>query len=165
MKSILEKLVNDIHEIYDVKVPIDINEVVEKIGGSIEYTENRFKTNSIIKTSKGFIISIVHKKDKYLEKISIAQAIATLFLIYGYRINPDRWNNKEINEENLTLEQINAINYFSYAFLMPKNIFTKVVEENTVDGYVKMKKVAEYFDVSVSQVFCRGKDIGIFKHF
>ena len=34
MKSILEKLVNDIHEIYDVKVPIDINEVVEKIGGS-----------------------------------------------------------------------------------------------------------------------------------
>ena len=163
MKSILEKLVNDIYEIYDIKVPIDINEVVEKIGGSIEYS--KFQTNNIIRTNKGFIIPIVHKKDKYLEKISIAQEIAILFLIYRYRINEDRWNNKEINEENLTLEQINAINYFSYAFLMPKNIFTKVVEENTVDGYVKMKKVAEYFDVSVSEVFCRGKDIGIFKHF
>ena len=51
---------------------------------------------------------------------------------------------------------------FAAAFLMPREIFFKVMNENyNGDGTYSMNKVADYFQVSLESAINRGRWLGI----
>ena len=56
------------------------------------------------------------------------------------------------------------VNYFAWAFLMPKGEFMKVIKENTDSkNNVRIENVAEHFCVSESAVVNYGRMLGIFR--
>ena len=52
------------------------------------------------------------------------------------------------------------INEFAAAFLMPKELYKRVMDENTVGNAVYIAKVAQYFNVSIDAASYRGKWLG-----
>ena len=66
-----------------------------------------------------------------------------------------------------SIEEILQCNEFALALLMPEREFRKQVELNTnEDGTINTKRIAEYFQVSISDASLRGRNLGLFeKHF
>ena len=62
-------------------------------------------------------------------------------------------------ESKYPLEEYQA-NDFAEALLMPKDVYKKVLDQYTVGNKVQTAKIAEYFGVSVSTAYSRGKSLG-----
>jgi len=63
-----------------------------------------------------------------------------------------------------TLEQEQEANDFAFALLMPEKEYRNQVDINTKsDGTVDTKKIAEYFNTTVSLAAERGYRLGILK--
>lgn len=54
-------------------------------------------------------------------------------------------------------------NAFALAFLMPEKEYRVVVSENTANGVVDTKAVAEHFHVSISDASARGVSLGLLR--
>ena len=56
-------------------------------------------------------------------------------------------------------------NYFALCFLMPEDEYIRVYEENLMDNghEVNTAKIAEHFNVAVSEAAQRGVDLGLIK--
>lgn len=165
LRMLINNLTQDIIELYDIQVPIqNINDVVEKLGGRIEESFNvdNMSDGSIRKQDDGFVIFVSPFQSRERKKFTIAHELGHLFLHMGYRINLELWN----RQENATyyragdsLEEYQA-NEFAAAFLMPKNKYKEIMDQNTVGNMVETGKIADYFGVSVSAASNRGKFLG-----
>lgn len=63
-------------------------------------------------------------------------------------------------ESKYPLEEYQA-NDFAEALLMPKDVYKKVLDQYTVGNKVQTTKIAEYFGLSVSTAYSRGKSLGL----
>lgn len=54
-------------------------------------------------------------------------------------------------------------NVFALAFLMPEKEYRAVASENTANGIVDTKAVAEHFHVSISDAFARGVSLEVLR--
>lgn len=167
MSDKIQRLINDLSadiiDIYDIHIPIrDINDVVTALGGYIE--ENKCICSSAIrKQNDGFVIYIPSFYSADRKRFAVAQELGHLFLHMGYKISPKLWGkqkNMVYYESKYPLEEYQA-NDFAEALLMPKNVYKKVLDQYTVGNKVQTAKIAEYFGVSVSTAYSRGKSLGV----
>lgn len=162
----ITKIINNIAEgiidIYKIHIPInDINDVVTTLGGYIE--ENKDICDSAIrKQNDRFVIYMPSFYSAERKRFAVAQELGHLFLHMGYKISPKLWDNQRnmvYYESKSPLEEYQA-NDFADALLMPKDVYKKVLEQYTTGGKVQTAKIAEYFGVSVSTAYNRGKSLG-----
>lgn len=160
---IINSLTEDLIRIYNIHVPInDISNVVTALGGYIE--ENKDICDSAIrKQNDGFVIYMPFSYSEERKRFAMAQELGHLFLHMGYKISPKLWNkqrNMFYYESKYPLEEYQA-NDFAEALLMPKDVYKKVLDQYTVGNKVQTAKIAEYFGVSVSTAYGRGKSLGL----
>lgn len=159
--AMINSLAKDIIDAYDIHIPIhDMNDVVTMLGGCIE--ENNSVCDSAIKKQNDrFVIYIPSSYSTERKRFAVAQELGHLFLHMGYMISPELWEkqkNMAYYESKYPLEEYQA-NDFADALLMPKDVYKKVLEQYTAGGKVQTAKIAEYFGVSVSTAYSRGKSL------
>lgn len=97
----IEDLVENILNEYDITIPIiNIEELVEKLGGKVVYDNLKFDFSCIEKTDdNSFLIKIntnddyfkkYYEKENYTKRI-IANELGYLFLYMGYQTNNELW--------------------------------------------------------------------------
>lgn len=163
IQQLINDLTADIIDIYDIHIPIcNMNDVVTTLGGYIE--ENKDICDSAIrKLNDGFVIYIPSSYSTERKQFAIAQELGHLFLHMGYKVSQKLWDkqkNMVYYESKYPLEEYQA-NDFAEALLMPKDVYKKVLDQYTVGSKVQTAKIAEYFGVSVSAAYSRGKLLGL----
>ncbi len=170
MNNMLRKRINelayDILAVYDIATPIDnIESVVKKIGGQIQETDELdFLTDGKVKKDRdSFIITVPESQSNSLRRnFTIAHELGHLFLHMGYQIDEELWE----NSDNMTLNRFGnserelEANEFAAAFLMPEKEYKRIAEKYSEGNTVFIRRVAEYFNVSVEAASYRGKWLG-----
>lgn len=161
--TMINNIAEDVIDTYDIHIPIrSINDVVTVLGGYLDDSADICDSN-VMKQNDGFVIYIPSSYSAERKQFAVAQELGHLFLHMGYKINPKLWDkqkNMVYYESKSPLEEYQA-NDFADALLMPKDVYKKVLEQYTVGSKVQTAKVAEYFGVSVSVAYSRGKSLGL----
>lgn len=161
--TIINNIAKDVIDTYDIHVPIyDINDVVKVLGGCIEEDSNIY-SSAIKKQNDRFVIYIPSSYSAERKRFAVTQELGHLFLHMGYKISQKLWDkqkNMVCYESKSPLEEYQA-NDFADALLMPKDVYKKVLEQYTTGSKVQTAKIAEYFGVSVSTAYSRGKSLGL----
>lgn len=161
--TMINNIAEDVIDTYDIHIPIhNINDVVTALGGYLDESVDICNSN-VIKQNDGFVIYIPSSYSAERKQFAVAQELGHLFLHMGYKISQKLWNkqkNMVYYESKSPLEEYQA-NDFADALLMPKDIYKKVLEQYTTGSKVQTAKIAEYFGVSVSTAYSRGKSLGL----
>lgn len=172
MEHLIEQFVEDLIKVYELPVPVtDLDNFVNNIGGSIIYDhidKECFHYSCLKKVNNSFCIYVSPVDDVQIKRFMISQEIGHLFLHMGYKTNNSLWNTfggNQIyeNTKSYSLEKQTAEKAFAFALLMPKTEYTRILNLYTHDGKANMKKIADYFGVTVSYSIMRGEDLGLIK--
>lgn len=161
-RRMINSLAEDILNIYNIPVPIqDIDEIVEKLGGTIQ-REVSFSDGTVEKNGEGFRIILSPFQDEKRERFTIAHELGHLFLHMGYRTNEKLWERQSDNIYHRigNSEKEYQANEFAAAFLMPANKYLEVLKGLVVDNMVDTSEIANFFNVSVEAASNRGKFLG-----
>lgn len=170
----IEDLTENILYEYDVTIPIiNIEELVEKIGGKVVYDNLEFNSSWIEKIDdKYFLIKINtnddwfmrHYEDKNYIKRIIAYELGHLFLYMGYKINNELYKSIQINKEYHThLLELDNVSIFKNSLFMPRNDFARIMEKyKTKDNTIDPQEIANYFNIGYGDVINRGRVLGFF---
>lgn len=160
--TMINNIAEDVIDTYDIHIPIrNINDVVTVLGGYLNESTD-ICNSDVMKWNDGFVIYIPSSYSAERKQFAVAQELGHLFLHMGYKISPKLWDNQRnmvYYESKSPLEEYQA-NDFADALLMPKNVYKKVLEQYTTGDKVQTAKIAEYFGVSVSTAYSRGKSLG-----
>ena len=147
----------------------DIKTLVEELDGNLVFNDFSINEAIITKSSSdspnAFEIMVNNNYNSQRIRFSIAHELGHLFLHMQYLINPDEWNNIEpgtshARNTNIPYSRYEAeANEFAAAFLMPKDRFLEVAEEN----FYNLNKIASIFNVSIESAKIRGKVLGIWE--
>lgn len=161
--AIINNVAEGIIDTYDIHVPIcNINDVVTALDGYV-YESADICNSNVMKQNDRFVIYTPSSYSAERKQFAIAQELGHLFLHMGYKINSKLWDkqkNMVYYESKYPLEEYQA-NDFADALLMPKDVYEKVLDQYTVGNKVQTAKIAEYFGVSVSTAYSRGKTLGL----
>lgn len=170
----IEDLAENILYKYDVTIPIvNIEELVEKLGGKVVYDNLNFDFSCIEKMDdNSFLIKIntnddyfkkYYEKENYVKRI-IADELGYLFLYMGYQTNNELWKSIQINKEYHThLLELDNVSIFKDSLFMPRNDFARIIEKyKTKDNNIDPQDVADYFNVWCRDVIDRGRVLGFF---
>lgn len=173
MNSSVRKAINEIsesiQEALNIEIPItNIEQIVQSINGeviTVDYLPENAEGRIYRKEDK-FVIEIPSMDNNNRINFTIAHELGHLFLHMGYLIDNEIWE-KNLNNEFFRKE-IGEMEYqaheFAAAFLMPREIFYNVMNENYHgNGYYDIEAVARYFNVSVSAAENRAKWLGLLK--
>ena len=170
----IEELTENILNEYDVTIPIiNIEELVEKIGGNVIYDNLEFDFSCIEKIdNKSFLIKIntnddyfkkYYEKENYIKRI-IANELGYLFLYMGYQTNNELWKSIQIKKEyHIHLLELDNVSIFKDSLFIPRNDFVRIIEKyKTKDNNIDPQDVADYFNVGCRDVIDRGRVLGFF---
>lgn len=161
-KEYIESLVNIIRETFNIQTPITeekLTEIINELGGSLEYRSDMIYDAKIERMGSEFIVSVNGSKPKNRQKFSIAHELGHLFL-HMKRLNEEYWINNIIEDSayyryGRGIEELES-DEFAGVLLMPRDEFLDKYYE-----YSNLEDVARYFDVSSSAVYVRCKNLGI----
>ena len=165
LRDKINELASTVLRCYEITPPIaDIAKEVEKLGGEIkeDCSLGVFSDGKIEKQGDSFSISVPTSQSSARKNFTIAHELGHLFLHMGYKIDRELWEsteNKVYNRSGDSEFELQA-NEFAAAFLMPKELYKKVMDENTVGNTVYIAKVAKFFNVSIDAASYRGKWLG-----
>lgn len=95
IRNMINSLAEDILDIYKIGFRVDdINDLVQKLGGSIQM-KNDFSYASLEKNGDGFKIIVSSYQDERRKRFAVAQELGHLFLHMGYKTNAEIWENKK----------------------------------------------------------------------
>lgn len=165
----IDDLTEKIIDAYNIQIPImNMKEVLKSIGGKIAYKNNYYELidGNIIKTHDrkfDILLPILNKNSN--NNFTIACNLGHIFLHMGYRTDFLLWNKIIIDKQYkfISSKQEKQSEYFALSLLMPKNIFLKIFYQYSDDDTVDMTKVANYFNVSISQSRRRASFLGLIK--
>ena len=172
MEHLIEQFVEDLIKVYELPIPVtNLDNFVNNIGGSIIYDyidHDYFQKSFLKKVNDSFFIYLSPTDDVRTKRFMVSQEIGHLFLHMGYKTNNSLWNTfggNQIyeNTKSYSLEKQTAANAFAFALLIPKTEYTRILNLYTHDGKANMKKIADYFGVTVSYAIMRGEDLGLIK--
>lgn len=161
-RNMINSLTEDILNSFNIETPIrDIDELVHLLGGTIQM-DSSFSDGALVKDGESFKIIVSPFQDDKRRRFTIAHELGHLFLHMGYLINTELWENQgeRVYQREGTSEREYQANEFAAAFLMPRDEYLKVMNENLVGNKVNTSKIAEYFNVSVEAASNRGKFLG-----
>lgn len=164
----LRRSINDLAQmvldVYEIASPIkDIDSVVTELGGSIieEIIPGIADGKMEYKSSKEFVIKVSPYQTKERRNFTIAHELGHLFLHTSYLDQDVTCEENEYYRMGDSEVEYEA-NEFAAAFLMPRNKYVEVLEENTdEDNLVDTQKIAEVFNVSADAASMRGKWLGL----
>jgi hypothetical protein len=168
----LDDVVNSLIKDAELVPPLTVAEdVVKKLGGTVVIEDfNDVCEGRVMKLADDkFKIRITpFDAESNRKNYAIYLALAFLMMDFGFIVQQEEWRKQDSFEWLYqgwleTKMPIEYKVYFALALQMPRSMFIEKVEENTKDGTVDLKPIAEYFGVSCSSVSKRGKDIGILK--
>ena len=165
LRDKINELASTVLRCYEITPPItDIAKEVGKLGGEIkeDCSLGVFSDGKIEKQGDSFSISVPTSQSSARKNFTIAHELGHLFLHMGYKIDKELWEspeNKVYNRSGNSEFELQA-NEFAAAFLMPKELYKKVMDENTVGNTVYIAKVAKFFNVSIDAASYRGKWLG-----
>ena len=149
IKNIVKKITNE----YNVKYPIDIDELIKKFGGN---------------TVKGLSLGIIKNDNKFTivsDDTNYQKALMLGFLILHLRFktNNDAWKNLEnkkyVYKTDMQFEQIKE---FAYDLLLPDDLFfkelSKVLDDNKQAKAEDVAEIGKKFKVSPTLIFSKAKD-------
>lgn len=164
----INRLAETIREGLDLDMPIDIEEAVNRLGGTLSASALDDKIEALVrKNGDRFEIVIHNDKPNPRKRFSIAHELGHLFLHMGYLVDPGKWGKAEEYKDSVYyrfgfgIEEDEA-NEFAAAFLMPEREFREAIAGNSKGGKCAIANVANVFDASKSAVIRRGQLLGIF---
>ena len=168
-RAIIDDLAVNFRNAMDIDIDkdkFDIEKTVLNIGGRVDYFDDNFCEEEVVKTEDdGFIIRIDKNRAEDRHRFSIARELGHLFMHMQY--GDDEWNRIEPGKYKrppgmaTVLEE--EANEFSAAFLMPAKRFIEVAKETSDDKFYYPIKIAEYFDTYKDAVIFRGKSLGLWE--
>lgn len=149
---------------------VELEDIIEHLGGEIVYDVMSLDDAFVLKDSPNSFKIVVDKWGyDTRNRFSIAHELGHLFLHMQYLINDEVWNSIEVGKKfsrqvgRAYSEIEEDANEFAGAFLMPKEIFLKTVEELTKGGYCNTQEVAKVFGVSADCVNIRGRKLNVWE--
>lgn len=168
VKNLINDIAGLIRDKYGIQGPInDIDNIVKRMGGRVveDYLLDGFSDGKIRKLGEdNFEISVSPFQSNERRNFTIAHELGHLFLNMGFETNDAKWTAQNVEyyrNGNSDLEY--QANEFAVAFLMPKDEYIKIMDENTVGDMVNTTRIAEYFHVSTEAAANRGKWLGYLK--
>ena len=165
-RNYINDLAQQVINAYSITIPItDIDEIVRRIGGTIE-EKNNFDDlcdGTIIKDGdNSFRIAISPFQNAQRRSFTIAHELGHLFLHMGFRTNLDLWRTQDqtVYRRFGSSAQEYQANEFAASLLMPREIYKSIIMKNAVDGRVDIVEIAKYFNVSQAAAINRGKFLG-----
>lgn len=165
-RNYINDLAQQVINAYSITIPItDIDEIVHRIGGTIE-EKNNFDDlcdGTIIKDGhNSFRIAISPFQNAQRRSFTIAHELGHLFLHMGFRTNLDLWKTQDqtVYRRFGSSAQEYQANEFAASLLMPREIYKSIIMKNAVDGRVDIVEIAKYFNVSQAAAINRGKFLG-----
>lgn len=166
------KEINDfadrLRDALDLRVPVDVELAVERLGGKIAYDETLTYEAMIAKKGETFEIRLSETPvTEARKKFSIAHELGHLFIHMGYIISREKWERISDYKDSAmyryghTEEEFEA-NEFAAALLMPAEMFRNVAEQHYDYGAFSIPGIAERFGVSREAAINRGRWLGIF---
>lgn len=166
VRSAIDTIADLAREAFDISAPIrDIADAVFRLGGYIEEVDDfsRLYGCAVEKTGEGcFVIYVPRGQIATRRNFTVAHELGHLFLHMGYKINERLWEAQTENPYCIAQsgrDEYQA-NEFAAAFLMPRREYDWKLRELTTDGTVRIREVADYFNVSVEAATNRGKALG-----
>lgn len=167
----IEDLTENILYEYDVTIPIvNIEELVEKLGGNVVYDNLKFDFSCIEKTDNNSFLIKINTNDDYFKKYYetenyikriIADELGNLFIYMGYQLDNELWKSFSTKKEYHM--GYGRRQNFHYSLLMPKNIFTQIIKKYEDENHmINTQDVADYFNVWRADVINRGEMLGFF---
>jgi Zn-dependent peptidase ImmA (M78 family) len=164
----ITSLADTIRESLELSVPVDLNQAVQRLGGTLSEIaiEPGQPEASVRKTGERFAIYLRHLEWQARKRFSVAHELGHLFLHMGYLVDPDAWKRSKDYKDSVYhrfghgIEEHEA-NVFAAAFLMPEKEFRAAVAEFG-SGHDLLKRLASHFGTSPSAVLIRGQELGIF---
>lgn len=165
LKNKINELANTVLKCYEISTPItDISKEIEKLGGTLkgDWTLGIYDYGKIEKQDNSFAIIIPANLPNSLKNFTVAHGLGHLFLYMGYKIDKELWSSYEngIHSPRYKLELEFQANEFAGAFLMPEEMYVKIMKENTEEKQVNISKIAKYFNVHIDHASYRGKSLG-----
>lgn len=168
IRNMINSLAEDILDIYKIGFRVDdINDLVQKLGGSIQMKKD-FSYASLEKNGDGFKIIVSSYQDEQRKRFAIAQELGHLFLHMGYKTNAEIWEKQadKVPFQEKDPEKVRQANEFAAALLMPRYIFFLTLEAasdiaESGKRTIHMQAVADFFNVSMSAAYTRAKIFGI----
>lgn len=168
-KNYISDVTKVIREAFNLQAPIDLELLVEQLGGKLIETSDVGENMEakIEKKQNSFVITIDPKRYDKRKRFSIAHELGHLFLHMGYLINPEKWNSTDQYIDSVyyrygyNIEEFEA-NEFAACLLMPVEEFIDISGQNFENGFYNIDEIAKHFDVSIQAVSNRGKFLGIF---
>jgi IrrE N-terminal-like domain len=159
-----------VRESLDLGVPIDIEEAVARLGGTVKEVEIAPGEPEAMVRRAGERFEITIKKNHWpaRNRFSVAHELGHLFLHMGYLVNPDAWGHSSEYRDSVYhrfgygVEEAEA-NLFAAAFLMPEAEFRKAVGDLGNREPVPIKELANYFKTSAAATLKRGQELGVFR--
>lgn len=163
----INSLAERIRATLDLSVPVDVEKAVERLNGEVA-TENLLDFEAKIeKVDEGFRITLSTEFPSARRKFSIAHELGHLFLHMGYLIAPKKWlqvgtyTDSVYFRSGYNTEEYEA-NEFAAAFLMPRETFLTVANQNREGNTFLIEPIASYFGVSSDAAKTRGKWLNVF---
>jgi len=154
-------IADKIRSVLRVETPVDLEKVIEALGGRIEYlgpSADRPEA-SIEKDphrARGFVIRLAGDKVIARQRFSLAHELGHLFLHMGFA-DIERWRSAPNFVESYNRQGYGEQEYeaheFAAAFLMPSAEYKQMLAASGSD----VSKVAEHFDVSREAALYRGR--------
>ncbi len=165
----ISALADTVRESLELGVPIDLNEAVRRLGGTL--CEARIEPGKpeamVSKTGERFQIVVRHHEWQARKRFSIAHELGHLFLHMGYLVNPDTWAKTGDYQDSVYhrfgygVEEQEA-NLFAAALLMPEKSFRAAVSELNSSAN-PLKRLASRFQTSPAAALRRGQELGLFR--
>lgn len=157
----LKEVVDRIVRVYEIAQPIsDVKKLVKKLGGMFECEISIGNSELVLTGNPIFTIKLPMSVYDVENKLTycVVYELSHLFLYTNYI---ERVSLTDISSSDLvrlmmdTYSNEKILKDFMYELLMPEEKFKSIVEENTVDGRVAMKKVASFFNVPLDHAINR----------
>jgi Zn-dependent peptidase ImmA (M78 family) len=170
-KKMIEKKAETLIKNYQVKeIPTPLDELAEKLGIKIQFQE--FEDNIsgfLFREGSKNIIGVNKNQPETRQRFTIAHEIGHFILHKGNLVHVDKKYRVNFRNENsstaVDFEEIEA-NTFAASLLMPEKEVKKIVKRKLSDGIDlqdsdELKKIADYFEVSLQALIIRLIRLGI----
>ncbi len=162
----VETFVTNIGNKLQIAYPIQsMRSLVSNLGGSIIVAEDNmsYRQGIIRKLGNGFQLYLPCDMSESYEKYTIARLLGYLFMGMGYKISAEKWQTSEMYppKQPLSQEALERLDYFAYAFLMPKKLFIeKAVQYEHDDMEREFNLMMKFFKVPREFIITRSVQLG-----
>ena len=153
------------------EAPYDPHDAISKLKGEVQYDIQNHNTDAFIKRlgETSFCVHLNEARPPQRARFTLAHGLGHLFLHMGYIFDPEKWKSQSVFNESVFFRDSRyskdeyEANEFAAAFLMPREEFLEIAEENLAGIKYRLQPIAEHFEVSIHAVSNRGKWLGLFQ--